>query len=349
MNIIYTLLAGYGGYLIAKKIKFPAPAMIGSMIAVGIFNVIFDLAYMPASLKIFTQGIAGIFIGIQLRIDDVRNIKKLAKPILLLIVLLTMNTFIMGTIISIITDMDIITALLSCVAGGVTDISLVSIDMGAVTSTVALMQTSRLICTMLFFPTWIVFISKKIKHTEDEDDVEHLENNNLTTTDKQIWKLVFTIGIAFFVSYLGSLSGIPAGSLVFSMFTIMVLNSTTKLVYIEKNIRVVGQLFAGSLIGATMNRETFLGIPKLIIPIAALFLSYWLINMVYGLICSKKNYLDLKSALFASCPAGASDMALIASDVGADSAKIGLIQVVRLIYVVSIMPLLIHFYLDIFM
>jgi len=349
MNIIYTLLASYVGYLIAKKLNFPAPAMIGSMIAVGVFNVFFDLAYMPSYLKVFTQGIAGIFIGIQLKLDDLKNMKELMKPILLLLTLFTMNTFIMGIILSLFCGIDIITALLSCVAGGVSDISLVSIDMGAVTSTVALIQTSRLICTLLLFPAWIIFFSKKVKASSDKDNVEVIENETQDSTNKVYWKLVVTIVTAIFASYLGNLSGIPAGSLVFSMFSIMLLNCTTKLIYVEKNIKIIGQLFAGSLVGVTMNRKAFLGIPKLVIPILILLVSYWLVNLIYGLICAKRNYLDLKSALFAACPAGASDMALIASDLGADFTKIGLIQVVRLVYVVSVMPQWIQIYINVFM
>lgn len=45
--------------------------------------------------------------------------------------------------------------------------------------------------------------------------------------------------------------------------------------------------------------------------------------------------------MFASAPGGATDMALIASDLGADLTKIALIQSFRAIFVVSVMPMLI--------
>ncbi len=348
MNIVYTLIVALIGYWIAKLLKLPAPAMIGSMIAVGVFNVITGDAYMPAFLKTFTQGIAGIFIGLQLKMSDMKNIKKLAKPIGLLLLLFTVNTFITGNIIAFIGKIDITTALLSSVAGGITDMSLISIDMGAETATVALMQTSRLISALLIFPMWIVFFAKKAHLPDYEVEITLAESNKKTANENKNWKVFVTIVIALAAAYIGNIAKIPAGPLVFSMFTIMFLNNATKIIYVNNEVKIIGQLFAGSLVGATMNKETFVSMPQLILPIIILLLSYWLVNIIYGFIAHKKKYLDMKSALFASCPAGASDMALIASDLGADLAKIGLIQVVRLVYAIAVMPQLVNIYINFF-
>ena len=348
MSIVYTLLIGLIGFLIAKKLRLPAPAMIGSMIAVGIFNILFDIAFLPPSVKIFTQAIAGLFIGVRLHTSDLKNIQKLIKPIILLLIMFTLNTFLMGIIISTFCKIDIVTSLLSCIAGGVSDIPLIAMDMGAETSIVALIQTSRLITALLVFPGWIVFFSKKAHISDIEDKEQTEEQNEKTENQRNIGKLVLTIVVAFCASYLGSLSGMPAGSLVFSMVCIIILNCTTKLIAVEMNIKIIGQLLAGILVGITVTRETLLMVPALIIPILLLLLSFWIVNIVYGYICYRRGYIDMKSALFASCPAGASDMALIASDLGADLAKTGLIQVVRLIFSVAVMPQLINLYIDLF-
>lgn len=55
--------------------------------------------------------------------------------------------------------------------------------------------------------------------------------------------------------------------------------------------------------------------------------------------------MDRKTALFASCPAGASDMALIASEIGDDLSKVGTFQIVRLLYSIAVMPQLIMLFL----
>ena len=53
--MICTVAVGFVGFKIAKKLKAPAPAMIGSMIAVGITNIAFDYAYLPVVLRILLR------------------------------------------------------------------------------------------------------------------------------------------------------------------------------------------------------------------------------------------------------------------------------------------------------
>lgn len=79
----------------------------------------------------------------------------------------------------------------------------------------------------------------------------------------------------------------------------------------------------------------------LIVPIMLLLASYLLINVFFGYMMYKRGILDLQSALFASSPAGATDISLLAGDLGGDMAKIAGIQISRTLYTVIIMPLLV--------
>ena len=348
MQIAFTLLVGSTGFLVAKQLKIPAPAMIGSMLVVGLFNVMFQTAYIPSFAKILTKGIAGAFIGAQMDFEDIKNIKRIFKPLAVLLGLFTINTFVVGHIMTWVSEIVIVTALLASVAGGLTDLSLISFDMGAETSTVALLQTSRLISTYLFLPFWIQFFSKKDGF--DTKEVEPLvKTKKGSLADKRWSQFLFTLGVAFTAGYIGENINIPGGGLLLSMVVIMVLNNTTNLILTDFRVKIIGQLLAGSLVGTTMTRSTFLAIPKLVVPIMILLVSFWSINVYYGYLCRKYQFMDMKSALFASAPAGASDMALIASDLGADLTKIGLMQMLRLIYAVSLMPQLINLYKYLFM
>ena len=339
IKMIVTVLVGTLGYQIAKKLNVPSAPMIGSMVAVGIFNVFTDMATMPVTVKVFTQGIAGTFIGMRMQLDDIKNGKRLIKPILLLCALLTLNTFITGFIIHKVCGFDLMTSLLSCVSGGVTDISLAAMDLGAEPAVVAILQTSRMVSTLAFFPSWIIFFTGK-DDSAAELKAKEAKKDKANEGDK--WKkTVISLGVAFVLSYIGRLTGIPAGSLIFSMFGIMIMNCTTDLVFVEKNIRTIGKVFAGALVGSTIGKDTVMAVPRLILPIILLIAGYFTVNFIYGVVASRAKMMDRRTAMFASCPAGASDMAMIAGDLGADLAKIGLIQVVRLIYAVAVMPQLI--------
>ena len=56
---------------------------------------------------------------------------------------------------------------------------------------------------------------------------------------------------------------------------------------------------------------------------------------------SKLTKLDLTTSLFASAPGGVSDMAIIASELGADPAKVAALQTLRLIVVIVLFPTLV--------
>ncbi|MEG0978224.1 MAG: AbrB family transcriptional regulator, partial [Bacilli bacterium] len=136
--------------------------------------------------------------------------------------------------------------------------------------------------------------------------------------------------------------------LVFAMLSTAFLNCTTRHAYMPLTIKTGAQIFAGALVGCTLTRETIINFQKLVLPVFLLITSYLLVNLIFSLICKKKKYLDMKSALFASCPAGVSDMALIAGDLGGDMAKTALIQVVRLVFVIACMPTLSQIFVNVF-
>ena len=71
MNWVLTLLAGVAGWQLAARWKLPAPAMLGSMLAVGLTNILFDYAALPMAVKVFAQAISGAFIGMQIGRKDV--------------------------------------------------------------------------------------------------------------------------------------------------------------------------------------------------------------------------------------------------------------------------------------
>ena len=73
LHILVTLLIAVAGFLIGRRIGIPVPAMIGSMLAVGIFSAFTGFALMPTPIKMFSQGISGAFIGMSVTRRDVRN------------------------------------------------------------------------------------------------------------------------------------------------------------------------------------------------------------------------------------------------------------------------------------
>jgi len=62
------------------------------------------------------------------------------------------------------------------------------------------------------------------------------------------------------------------------------------------------------------------------------------INLIVGFVLYKLTRLDLATCLFGAAPAGIVEMTLAGEAVGADPAKVALIQLGRLFSVISFMP-----------
>lgn len=352
MQIIFTFFVALLGAWIAKKLKMPAPGMTGSMILVGIVSVFTSQMYFPNFVKVLAQIITGAYIGQQISKHDVHSLRYLYRPILLLLIMLSLNTFVMGFIISTLCQIDITTALLSCVSGGVMDMSLISMDMGAQTQVVAFMQLIRLCGILLLLPYWIKFLYRNISEENIVDkqkgyvEIKHPLNGFLTKyIQKDVHKFCFTFILCLSFGLIGFQLGIPAGALTFSLLLSLLLKINTSVTYVPYNVRFFAQLLAGSLVGCSFTYQSITLLQTLWLPAVLLLISYFFLNYGYARITQHYQLLDFKSAIFASSPAGASDISLIAQDFGADMPKVAIIQIIRLIYSIAIMPLFIRLFI----
>lgn len=344
--VFYTVTVGLLGGMIAKKLTIPAPFMIGSMLAVALLSVTTGQMGTVHSMKLFAQIICGAYIGQNVSKEDFLNLPKLGKAIAGLMTLFTLNMLVLGTILIVFFKMDAVTAFLSCLPGGIVDVSLMAIDMGAKADTVATMQTVRLVGILLILPNWVGFITnrfapelRQIPRQQNESIKEvkelSLRKQNRLTNDLLIL-VISTIG-----GLIGEWSGLPVGALIISLLFSSALKVKRDTKQLHPYIRYIAQICAGSLIGCNFTHESFLQMIRLIIPIILLLSSYMIINGVFGYIMYKRGFLDIQSALFASSPAGATDISLLAGELGGDMPKIAGIQISRTLYTVIIMPLII--------
>jgi membrane AbrB-like protein len=358
IKLAITLIVGLIGGLTALKLKVPAGAMVGSMLLVAIFNVVTGNAYMPQDVRIITQMAAGAFIGAGIRYKDVLDLKKMIKPAILMIVaMITLDTL-MGYIMYNITGIDLVTSLFACAPGGIVDMSLISNDLGADSSKVALLQLVRLMSVMMLFPMMMKFISSRIlapkslnKASEKEDTKpgSDLQKNskkveeNSKEKKNRIINLILTLGVAAVAGLIGYKLGIPAGAMTFAMIATAALNVIFERGYMPLNLRRLTQVFAGVLIGERMTYGDIIALKSVLLPAFILLIGIIAVNLCIGFFISKTSGLDLISALLASAPGGVSDMAIIAKDLGGDAPKVAILQLARYVCVIAIFPVIIKF------
>lgn len=347
LELVITIIVGLIGGVTALKLNVPAGAMIGSMVITAVFNVITGKAFMPQDVKIITQIATGAFIGAGIKLKDVIDLKKMIKPAMIMVPSMIILDIIIGLIMYKTTDLDLVTSLFACAPGGIVDMSLISSDLGADSSKVALLQMIRLSTVLIIFPSMIKLISsrsiiKKEFDQNEQDEMNDDENIKIIQSKKEKYKnLGITSIIALISGWIGYNLKIPAGAMTFSMLTVGALNIFSGKGYMPLNIRRLTQVFAGILIGERMTYRDIVALKTIIIPAFILIAGIIVVNLCVGIFISKFTGLEMINSLLASAPGGMSDMALIAKDLGGDAPKVTVLQLARYICVIAFYPIIV--------
>lgn len=157
MNYLWTLLIGLAGALIGVKLKIPAGALVGSMAAVGLVNACGTLPIptIPSGVRFGLQMGLGIILGSRLTMDTFWALKDVWRPALLCTGIAIGTGVLSGIVISRWLGIERLTALLGTAPGGLSDMSMIALDMGAQSSTVMVMHLARLLSVIVVVP-WVV-------------------------------------------------------------------------------------------------------------------------------------------------------------------------------------------------
>jgi len=177
------------------------------------------------------------------------------------------------------------------------------------------------------------FRDEKVERESYKREVTKVANNK---------NLLLTFLVAGIFGSIGRLSGMPSGVLVFSMLSIIGFKFLTNKAYLPRWVRRLAQVLSGTYIGSGMVYNDVLEIKFLLGPAIVLILGYAVTCLVVGTFMHKRFNMPIKDAMLACTPAGAADMALISADIGVESADVIVIQVIRLVVVLSLFPQIIN-------
>lgn len=338
-NFLLTMIVGaIIGYLFLK-LKIPGGMMVGSIVAVAILNISTGIAHMPYTGRLVAQIIAGAFIGVGLEKSDLNRLKNIFKPAITLLVGMLILNIVSGFLIYFTSPLDLVTSLMCAIPGGISDIPIISEEMGADSSTVAIMQFVRLVFGIGIFPSMILKVSKFDFYKKE---VEHEVYKRTTNSNNSISYLLLTITVASVFGIIGKLSGIPSATLVFSMFSVIVLKLTTGKACMPRWMRRFAQLLAGAYIGSSFEMGDVMQLKYLMVPAIVLLLGYFIACFLIGNILHKKFKIPINESMLAATPAGASDIVLISAEMGIESADVIVLQIIRMVSAVSIFPQIIR-------
>ena len=338
IQLMLTILCALAvGYLL-DRIHLPGGMMIGAVIGACLLGVTTGQANMPGPAKTIAQIIAGAFIGSGITRDDVRQMKTVVKPALILIPCLLVINLISGLLIWRVSELDLMTALMCCVPGGISDIPMIAADLGADPSVVVTMQFIRLVLGIGCFPLMIRAVTGK----DDAGRTEVIKTKK--KKDFQAGYVVLTFAVAAVCGMIGKVSPMPSGTMGFATLgSIAFACAFPGKAQMPRLLRKLAQLLSGAYVGASIGAAQLRMLTTLGLPVVILIAGYTFGCFVIGFLLYRADCFSRREGMLAATPAGASDMALISADLGVSNVKLVVLQVLRLVVVVLVFPSILSF------
>jgi len=351
-HIVLTLAVGAAvGYLLFR-LKFPGGLIVGAIIGTAILNIGFDAAYIPGVTRTIAQITAGSFIGCSVSKADLGRMPRIIRPLLLLIAgYVCLNMAVGFLFLRFVPQLDACTGFLVAVPGGMSDMPVIAADMGADVPQVAVLQFVRMAVGIGAFPA-IIARANRAALAAPAPAVQTVPAAPAADTaapapraadrNKGPWVVILTIAVGSAFGFLGKASGIPAGTILFSTLSVLAFKLLTGKAFVPLWLKRVAQVLTGCYVGCYFGMDELLELKYLILP-AAVLLSLYIVNCFFmGWFLPKVTHLNRAEAMLIATPAGASDMALISSDIGVDNPDVIFIQILRMIIVITTFPHIIN-------
>jgi membrane AbrB-like protein len=154
------ILAGFVGWLF--RTKLPAAFVIGPLITTAILNIIgVSLPTFHDVFMVFAQLTIGIGFGLMITFTDLKQGGKYCGLYFVTTIILIGASFGLGYLFTLLTDLDIATAMLSLAPGGLVEMVLTASTIGADPAVVSSLQFIRLLFIISFVPSILKYWLKK--------------------------------------------------------------------------------------------------------------------------------------------------------------------------------------------
>ena len=342
-------LAGSVGGLLAKRMRIPAGALIGSLLAAMVFNAIYPvIPTYPKDLRLGIQILSGMVIGTRFTQADIKTLKTMVLPVIILVVMLLSLNVGFAFLMSHFTALSFMTSFFACAPGGVSDLALVAADFGATMEHVALLQLFRLISVIIIFPPMIRKMLPKSASgleptmilTSELKEKQNITHSANTTKRPNYLNYSVSVATAFAGGVTFTLLGIPAGAILGSIFAIALLNLATDGACYPPILKPMVQIFAGCYIGSKVTFQTLMEGSVLLLPALILLVELFVMAFLTAFVLHKVCHLNWGTALFSATPGGITEMGLISDELGLETPKIVLMHTFRILAVLGVLPLI---------
>lgn len=343
VDFLVTMAVAFIGGLLAKRLKLPAPGLVGAIICVVVYNLTVGKAYFPSGLSFYVRIISGYYIGSTITVEKLKVLKnaKLAAPVMLVSILVT--SLMVGTVVYLISGLDAATVYYATAPGGINEMSLLAMDMGGQPSKVAAVQVLRLSFTVSVIPIIIKSVSGRLaaKHPELLPTPHDNETENKKREKTPWYRFFLVLAVAYAFAKVFNAIGVPSAAMLGSLTGTVVMCVLKQGISLPKDVKFFVQVFSGAYIGQQVTKSEVAQLGELVVPIIVMLILMVIVNFIQGYLTHKLCKCDLLTGLYATAPGGISDISLIANDVGADGTLVTAFHIVRILAVVVCYPVVV--------
>jgi membrane AbrB-like protein len=340
--------AGAVGYFIFRFLRIPNPALLGSMAVTGALNA--AGLYPPFDTRPVSF-IANVMIGVMIGRQIDRTVVERMAGMIRLVAIQTVGMLLLslacGVTMRLTSGAELATSLISGAAGGIAEMIAFGMSIDADVSVIAFIQVFRVVIFLAMIP-YLSIVAEKITGVPDTPKTPRgLDETNETkrrTPFALFAKKDYTIlvPLALAGGAIAARLGVPAGAMLGAMFAGGGLSLFIGRQYkFDNRIRFAAQIGLGL---ATGERIT----PQIVRQLGTLFFPALVVTLVMLAGCTllaillyKETGWSLTTCLLCSAPAGLSQIASFAEEIGADPLTASVFHTARIVGIVTFYPWLV--------
>ena len=331
---------GYAGYRVFRLLKFPLPALLGSLFATGALSLLGYFPHVSISEISFIAKVAlGAMLGRRLDRNSLKLLRTLIVPACLICVWMLGFSFFSGWLLNRISSLPLSTTLIGSAPGGVSEMAVFAMSQGYDVATITFIQVFRLIFVLLLTPLIARHWSAKHPHIVTPSPIP------VTATAPKA-NVPMVILFACLGGWLGVQLKIPAGDMLGSMMgTALVGLSTGKEIPFPAWVRNGAQIGIGLSIAQRLGPESLTQLRPLLLPLIAPTFLIVISSLLLAVVLQRLTRWDMLTCLLSTSAGGLSQMIVIAEETEADSLTVGVLHTARFLSVISLMPILVDWWL----
>ena len=342
LAFLASFMVGAAGYFVFRFLRIPSPALLGAMTTTGILNAAGFYPHFDTRLVSFAANVLiGISIGRQLDRSIVGRITRIGKLVLIQTVGILILSLICGLSMYLVSDADLATSLISGAAGGITEMIVFGMSINADVSVIAFVQLVRVVVFLALIP-YVTLVAEKISGVQQTPRCQNSGDKHALVEYFGKRDYFTLIPLAFAGGALASWLNIPTGAMLGAMFV-----GGGMTLFLAKQYKMDNRLRFAAHIGlglVTGERMT----PQIVQQLGALFIPTMVVTLVMltgcfllALLLYKTSGLSLTTCLLCAAPAGLSQIASFAEDVGADPLTASVFHTARIVSIVTFYPWLV--------